>query len=152
MSILLKLDLSMEKEEMIRTGFVSNSSGSSFVVARRKDCTWEQIIKESGPMSDVAEDIIRWLAKECPQFQSIENIALYSALKDYSGKDAIEAVKEGEYNCITKEMVALVDDPENWLFASGYASYNESDDPIEVWVGYGGRIDGDCFKLRNVGN
>lgn len=139
---------------MRRIGFVSNSSSSSFVVAIRKGYTWEQLIEDSGPMKVFAEELVDWLAKECPQLQSCQNIPLSQA-KKYYGEHAtperlLEYAEELEYQA--DECKDLVGNPEEWFFGRGSASYNGSDEPIEIWLGYGGEIDGENFKLKGVGN
>jgi hypothetical protein len=134
-----------------RTGYVSNSSSSSFIVAIKKDYTWELLIEDSGPMSDFAEKLADWLAKECPQLQSIENFAFYVAL-GWEGEDyAKEAVEGGEFDWLTNRAKSMVEKPEEWFFGYGSASYNDGD-AVELFLGYGGTIDSKNFKLKGFGN
>lgn len=124
----------------IRSGFVSNSSSSSFVVALKKGHSFDEIIESAGCFSSFAKDVVSFLVREAGGLESIDNIALEKAKRDYYATDdeALEAVKEGEYDWVVKWCARLVDNPKEWFFCIGVAS-SESDDSVETML-YNGKL------------
>ena len=108
---------------MLRQGFVSNSSSTSFVIALRKGYTWEHAIKDAGPFAAFAQA----LADYAGTMQSIQNIELAYAREDLtsaphiSEETVVKWVKEGEYDFVREACEDTVEDPQGWGFAYGDA-------------------------------
>ena len=137
---------------MLRQGFVSNSSSTSFVIALRKGYTWEHAIKDAGPFTVFAQA----LADYAGTMQSIQNIELAFAREDLtssshiSEETVVKWVKEGEYDFVREACEDTVEDPQAWVFVYGYASYNDGEGPVEAWLSYGGEIDAENVKVKRV--
>lgn len=111
----------------IRSGFVSNSSSSSFVVAcpselngkftlkvevdLKKYCRHGKVLKTIDDLNEYIEDYYGWDLEEFFREESKRNIEKYHKLKE-----AIEAGME---------------------VYTGWASHNDSYDPIELLIGNG---------------
>ena len=136
---------------MLRKGFVSNSSSTSFVIALRKGYTWGQVIEESGVFSEFA----RALADYVGAVESIENIELAYAIKDLGDspwvkpETVVKWVKDGDYDYIRTACENAVEDPQNWFFAYRNADYDTTN-PIEGWAGNGGELDNKDLKVKRV--
>lgn len=123
----------------IRKGFVSNSSSSSFIIGVKdgSEMTADMLSKamnvpESSPLNQFSKNLVEFIisrAKEVTTTQ-VEN--------DYDEK--IEELFDRGY-------------PAPVLLLNGYrvyelyASYNESDNPIETFIGNGGLDDIDTVAL-----
>ena len=137
----------------IRAMFVSNSSSSSFIVALRKGHTFDEIVDNAGAFRPFAENLVKFIEKKSSKLNSIENLPLARAKEYYnncSPEEILELAKE-EFAWIVGACKELVEEPGEWLFGIGSASYNESYDPIELYFGMGGKIDGDNLKVVDIG-
>lgn len=138
-----------------RDGFVANSSSSSFIVALRKGHTWGQVIEDAGAFGAFAKELIDFVAKQIGPLESIQNVELAYAIKcngEYvDHAKIVEGVKAGEWDFVENACKKIVANPQEWMFGRGSASYNDGD-AIEIWLGYGGEIDGENFKVKGVPN
>lgn len=69
----------------IRTGFVSNSSSSSFIIAVRNDCMaidiQDEILKDKESLQDFADNNLEY-AEEGEDFKNLTGDELYNALSE----------------------------------------------------------------------
>jgi len=135
---------------MLRQGFVSNSSSSSFVVALRKGYTWQEVIESVGVFSPFAQ----LLADYVGPMYGIQNIELAYARKDIlpshiTEETIAEWVKEGDYEFVRASCEDVVEDPQEWFFFYGNADWSTTD-PVEGWVGNGGEINSENVKVKRV--
>lgn len=116
----------------IRSGFVSNSSSSSFLVAIKKGHSLDEVISQAGIFADFAKQLVEFIDGEIKDWQSVQNIALYHAQKEWRDADkAVRSVAEGDYSWIVDWCLSISDNPDEWFFGIGGIS-TESDDPIEL--------------------
>ena len=75
-----------------RTGFVSNSSSSSFVLAIRDDCTLEdiknEILKDVDNIKVFADEGLEY-AEEASEFEELKGKKLYTAIADKVSQDIL---------------------------------------------------------------
>lgn len=123
----------------LRTGFVSNSSSSSFVIWYKDDLTKENLINAMGvdknnPLYFFADDLSDYVITESKSsynkpIDTFEELAKDYGYIDYDDKnpDLTEAIKEmpDEYNRFKKGFKML----------SLCPSYNEADSAIEYYLG-----------------
>ena len=123
----------------LRTGFVSNSSSSSFVIWYKDDLTKENLIKAMGvdknnPLYFFADDLSNYVITESKDsynkpIDTFEELAKDYGFIDYDDKnpDLTEAIEElpEEYNRFKKGFKML----------SLCPSYNEADSAIEYYLG-----------------
>lgn len=123
----------------LRTGFVSNSSSSSFVIWYKDDLTKENLIKAMGvdknnPLYFFADDLSDYVIAESKDsynkpIDAFEELAKDYGFIDYDDKnpDLTEAIKElpDEYNRFKNGFKML----------SLCPSYNEADSAIEYYLG-----------------
>ena len=123
----------------LRTGFVSNSSSSSFVIWYKDDLTKENLIKAMGvdknnPLYFFADDLSDYVITESKSsynkpIDTFEKLAKDYGFIDYDDEnpDLTEAIEElpEEYNRFKNGFKRL----------SLYPSYNEADSAIEYYLG-----------------
>lgn len=123
----------------LRTGFVSNSSSSSFVIWYKDDLTKENLIKAMGvdknnPLYFFADDLSDYVIAESKNsynkpIDTFEKLAKDYGFIDYDDEnpDLTEAIEElpEEYNRFKNGFKRL----------SLYPSYNEADSAIEYYLG-----------------
>ena len=123
----------------LRTGFVSNSSSSSFVIWYKDDLTKENLIKAMGvdknnPLYFYADDLSDYVIAESKDsinkpIDTFEKLAKDYGFIDYDDKnpDLTEAIEElpDEYNRFKRGFKML----------SLCPSYNEADSAIEYYLG-----------------
>lgn len=123
----------------LRTGFVSNSSSSSFVIWYKDDLTKENLIKAMGvdknnPLYFFADDLSDYVISESKSsynkpIETFEELAKDYGFIDYDEKnpDLTEAIEElqDEYKRFNQGFKMLQLNP----------SYNEFDNAIEGYLG-----------------
>lgn len=123
----------------LRTGFVSNSSSSSFVIWYKDDLTKENLIKAMGvdknnPLYFFADDLSDYVIAESKDsynkpIDTFEELAKDYGFIDYDDEnpDLTEAIEElpEEYNRFKRGFKVL----------SLCSSYNEADSAIEYYLG-----------------
>jgi len=123
----------------LRTGFVSNSSSSSFVIWYKDDLTKENLIKAMGvdknnPLYFFADDLSDYVITESKSsynkpIDTFEELAKDYGFIDYDDKnpDLTEAIEKlpDEYNRFKRGFKML----------SLFPSYNEADSAIEYYLG-----------------
>lgn len=123
----------------LRTGFVSNSSSSSFIIWYKDDLTKENLIKAMGvdknnPLYFFADDLSDYIITESKSsynkpIDTFEELAKDYGFIDYDDKnpDLTEAIEElpDEYNRFKKGFKML----------SLCPSYNEADSAVEYYLG-----------------
>lgn len=123
----------------LRTGFVSNSSSSSFVIWYKDDLTKENLIKAMGvdknnPLYFFADDLSDYVITESKDsynkpIDTFEKLAKDYGFIDYDDKnpDLTEAIEElpEEYNRFKRGFKML----------SLCPSYNEAESAIEYYLG-----------------
>ena len=123
----------------LRTGFVSNSSSSSFVIWYKDDLTKENLIKAMGvdknnPLYFFADDLSNYVITESKDsynkpIDTFEELAKDYGFIDYEDEnpDLTEAIEElpDEYNRFKNGFKML----------SLCPSYNEADSAIEYYLG-----------------
>jgi hypothetical protein len=137
----------------VRNGFVSNSSSSSFIVAYKKGESLQSIVSQAGMFKDFAEKLVGFVSNKIDSFESVQNIAIAMAKRDYGNPETVkEVLADGEYDWIVNRCKSLVDNPDDWFFGYGWASYNEGNDAIELLIGNGGlEVKSDMFILSPEG-
>jgi len=123
----------------IRQGFVSNSSSSSFVIGvKNGELSKEFFTKgsEDSPFRSFIEDVAEYIINTANE-RTVEDI-----IDDYCDGDTIEELVEN--GNIPAKLIQ-----EGYKVYTIYASYNESDDPIELMIGNGGleNISTEDFKF-----
>jgi hypothetical protein len=66
-----------------------------------------------------------------------------------TAEDLLESARE-EYSYYKEVCEKMVEDPDNWMFVVGDASYNEMGSAIEAWLGWSPKIDSENFKVGVV--
>ena len=130
-----------------RKGFVSNSSSSSFLVARKVGSTDEELISAAGWLGPVAKELLEFVAGEINKvfqtggkqerkgYLSIDALVDLK-LEDWYAEPYIQkAREEGEADFLVEMAQSLVgDDFDGWEFGYGDASYNEGE-AVELMLG-----------------
>lgn len=121
-----------------RRGFVSNSSSSSFIVGIKDDLRFSNgLYREAlvDVMGVPVSSALYKLAGRVADFiiDAAEKVDLEEFLDDHNYKTLEDAVADG---CDVAQMINA-----GWRVFRGSASYNESDNPIELMIGIGGLTD-----------
>ena len=143
---------------IIRNSHVANSSSSYFIVLLRKGTTFEQLIQSAGDLAGMVKPIIDYIAKEVGELQSIENYPLYKAMQEYGSDTPIDELMEiarDEFDWYTEDALTMLsnedNDPKEWFIGVGSASYNDSWEGAELFLGMSTpKIDSENFKMKGV--
>ena len=98
-------------------------------------------------------DFAQALANYVGPMQSAENVPLamakHYAWKGATPEDILESAEE-ECSWAKGQCESAVDDPCDWMFFIGEASYNQMGGAIEAWLGWGGEVDSENLKVKKV--
>lgn len=113
----------------IRTGFVSNSSSSSFIIGVKEPMTVEHLervlnVPQQSVLSGFVKDLAKYIVEESKQ-TNIED-----ELSDYGYESVEEAIKDN-----STKVKLLID---GWKVYELRCSYNEADSPFEALIGNNG--------------
>ena len=115
----------------LRAGFVSNSSSSSFVIGIKNHSTLSAAalteslgVPETSALIQFAKDVSQYIAEHA------EETTVESMLYNY-GYDTLE-------EAVDADVIEAVYLQKGYKVYSLLASRNESDDPIETFIGNGG--------------
>ena len=135
---------------MLRQGFVSNSSSTSFVIALRKGADLDSIIQRAGVFSGFAQYVATLVQKASP-LESIQNVTLAVAQREdgeyVSPEGILASIKFGEWDYVEKFCREAVENPDEWFFGYGDEDYNTV---IGEYLSNGMQIDSDTFKLKRA--
>lgn len=116
----------------IRTDFITNSSSSSFIIAKHKDCTIDTICEA---MSPVKKEILKFFKERMDYFQDVELPEdLLRVLKNGDNELikelGVRFLAEELYKANFGEAEVVID---NWNVSAGECS-NESDMPLILFL------------------
>lgn len=131
----------------IRTGFVSNSSSSSFVLAIRNDCTIEniknEILKDKESLITFVKDNLEYVdLEEDDNLKTLEGDMLYDAIATRIAKDIFNNFN---YTCMKLE---------NWKISAAEWGTEGDDDLLGLYFYGVGRenIDTEKIKIVDIGH
>ena len=120
----------------IRTDYVTNSSSSSYIIAKRNDCTKDDIVKNMGSLKQMVDDILK--------YGYIPDDILEIQLKDPDKDKAEAALKDFIAEEILDEQYGM--DIDGWSITAGECS-SEDGYILDTFLYEYGYINSDKIKI-----
>ena len=122
----------------IRTDSVTNSSSSSYIIAKKSDCTKDDVIKNMGSLKQMVDDVL--------EYGYIPNDVLKFELQNPDKSKAEMALKEFIADEILGEDYEM--ELDGWSVVGGECS-GEDGYILETFLyEYGNRVDSEKIKIR----
>ena len=122
----------------IRTDYVTNSSSSSYVIAKKSDCTKDDVIKNMGSLKQMVDDVL--------EYGYIPDDVLKFELQNPDKDKAEASLKEFIAEEILGEDYRM--ELDDWFIVGGECS-GEDGYILETFLyEYGNRIDSEKIKIR----
>lgn len=122
----------------IRTDYVTNSSSSSYVIAKKNDCTKDDVIKNMGSLKHMVDDVLEYGYIPCDvlkfELQNPDKDKAEAALKEFIAEEILGEDYRMELG--------------DWFIVGGECS-GEDGYILETFLyEYGNRIDSEKIKIR----
>lgn len=122
----------------IRTDYVTNSSSSSYVIAKKNNCTKDDIVKNMGSLKQMVDDVL--------EYGYIPDDVLKFELQNPDKDKAEASLKEFIAEEILGEDYRM--ELDDWFIVGGECS-DEDGYILETFLyEYGNRIDSEKIKIR----
>lgn len=125
-----------------RQGFVTNSSSSSFILARKDEVNKETLLELIKKQKDAIDEII-----SCYEYIEDLDIEITQAIEKGDKDRAFDLIAQQVLRKFLNFNSDLTLD--NWKVAGGEVS-NESDSLFDLFVYFSGTIELDDFKITSV--